>query len=89
VLGHRVRGRVATILLQAPSAGRLVLSGAGVRTTTVKVPRGGRMTLTASLSSARLASLRRTHRHLRVRLKLAFRTTAGARSSTTTTVVFA
>jgi hypothetical protein len=89
VLGHRVRGRVATILLQAPAAGRLVLSGPGVRTTTVKVPRAGRMTLTASLSAARLASLRRAHGRLRVRLKLAFRTTAGARTSATVAVVFA
>ncbi len=89
VLSHRVRGRVATIVLQAPSAGTLVLSGPGVRTTTAKLRSGGRVTLTASLSQARIASLRRTRHHLRVVLKAAFKPTAGSSSSATATVTFA
>jgi hypothetical protein len=89
VLSKRVRGRIATVALQVPSAGRLVLSGRGVRTTTAKLSKGGRVTLTASLSSARMASLRRTHQHLRVRLTARFKSTKGSSSSAAFTVTFA
>ena len=89
VLSRYVRGRVATIVLQAPSAGTLKLSGPGVRTTTAKLRKGGRVTLTTTLSKARMASLHRGHHHLKVRLKAPFTPTAGASSSATTTVTFA
>jgi hypothetical protein len=89
VLSHRVRGRVATVQFQAPSAGTLVLSGRGVRTTATKLHQGGHVTLTATLSKARMASLQRGHRHLRVLLKAAFKPTKGSSSSATATVIFA
>jgi hypothetical protein len=89
VLSHRVRGRVATIQFSAPSAGTLMLSGRGVRTTSKKLLRGGSVTLTATLSKARMASLQHTGQQLRVLLKAAFKPTKGSSSSATATVTFA
>jgi hypothetical protein len=89
VLSYRVRGRVATIQFSAPSAGTLVLSGPGVRITTAKLRQGGRVTLTATLSKVRMASLQGAHRRLRVPLKATFKPVAGSSSSATATVTFA
>jgi hypothetical protein len=89
VLHHSVRGHTATLLLQVPAAGTLVLSGRGVHPATVKVRKGGRVTLRALLSSASIASLRRGHHHLRVRLKAVFKPAKGSSSSTAITVTFA
>jgi hypothetical protein len=89
MVSWRRRGRTATIVLQAPTAGTLTLTGRGVRSTRVHLRRGGRVTLTATLSRARMASLRRTHRHLKVRLKAIFKPLSGASSHVTATVPFA
>jgi len=85
---HR-RGPVATIVLQAPAAGTLKLSGRGVRSTSAELRRAGRVTLTATISKARLAALRQGHRHLKVRLKATFKPAVGASSSASVTVPFA
>jgi hypothetical protein len=83
----RTRGAVATIVIQTPAAGRLTLRGHGLATTVHRVPRAARLRLTLTLSKAARASLRR-HR-LRIALHASFQSTAGARSSATTTVSFA
>lgn len=89
ILSWRRRGRMATIVLQAPAAGTLGLSGRGVRSTSVHLGQGGRVTLTATLSRARMASLLRGHRHLKVRLKVTFKPARGAASHVTVTIPFA
>ncbi len=83
------RGRVATVVLLAPAAGVLKLSGHGVRSMSAHLRAEGRVTLTAILSKARVASLRRSHRQLKVRLKATYRPTTGAGSSVAVTVPFA
>jgi hypothetical protein len=89
LLGWHRRGRVATIVLQVPAAGTLRLSGRGVRSTSAHLRHSGRVTLTATLSRARMAALRRGHRRLKVHLEATFKPTAGASSRVTATVPFA
>ncbi len=89
LLRWRRRGRVATIVLQTPGAGTLTLSGAGVKTTTAHLRKGGTVTLTATLAKARMAALLRGHRRLRVRLKATFKPLKGAASRVAVTIPFA
>lgn len=88
LVSWRRHGRVAMIVLQAPGAGILKLKGRGVRSTTVHLRQGGRVTLTATLSRARMAALQRGHRHLKVRLQATFKPTKGASSKVTATIPF-
>jgi hypothetical protein len=89
VLAHRVHGHTAELVLKAPAAGTLVLSGLGMHTVTRRVSKGGRVTLSTLLSRAGMASLQRAHHDLRVRLKVLFKPTKGSSSSATVTVTFA
>jgi hypothetical protein len=89
LVSWRRRGRVATIVLQAPGAGTLKLMGRGIRSTTVHLRQGGRVTLPATLSRARMAALQREHRHLKVRLQAIFTPIEGASSRVITIVPFA
>jgi hypothetical protein len=88
LVSWRRRGRVATIILEAPGAGTLRLLGRGIRSTTVHLRQGGRVTLTATLSRVRMAALQRGHRHLKVRLQATFTPTKGASSKVTAIVPF-
>ena len=91
VLSHRVRHRIATIVVQVPSAGTLSLSGKGVRSAHQKPRKAGRVTIRGVLSRAGTAALRRSHsrhRHLRVPVKLTFKPSTGAGSSATVPVAF-
>jgi hypothetical protein len=88
ILGAKTRGAVATILLRAPAAGRLILRGRGLTTSSRTLARGARVTLTVRLSRAGAARLRRHRRPLKVQLRASFKTAAGASSSTTTTLSF-
>jgi hypothetical protein len=89
LLSHSVHGHTAKLVLKAPSAGTLVLSGRGVKTTSKKVSKGGHVTLTTLLSRAGIASLRHAHHGLRVQLKAVFKPAKGSSSSATVTVTFA
>ncbi|HTA15213.1 MAG TPA: hypothetical protein VK781_10205 [Solirubrobacteraceae bacterium] len=88
ILSHRVKGGVATIVVQVPAAGQLVLSGKGVRSSLRKVGGAKRITLKVTLTRAGAASLRKRHNRLRVRLAVAYRSTGGQRSSAMVTVGF-
>ncbi len=90
VLSYRVRGHVATLVLQVPSAGRVLLAGVGVRSAGAHAAKAERLTLRVSLSKAVVASLRRNRRHrLAVKLTASFKPAAGSDSSATVTVTFA
>jgi hypothetical protein len=80
ILSHRVRGRVATIALEIPAAGRIALTGRGLRPVHATAAKAERLTLRATLSPAAAASLRRGHRPLRVRIEASFTPHAGAGS---------
>jgi uncharacterized membrane protein YgcG len=89
ILSHRVKGRVATIVVQVPAAGKLVLSGRGVRSVRRETAEGERVTLRTVLTRAGVASLRRRHNRLPVKLKASFKQAGGPSSSATVTVNFA
>ncbi len=87
ILGHRVRGDVATVVLRVPSAGTATLAGKGVRGTSKQAARAEQLTLRVGLSRAASASLRHHHR-LVVKLRASFHSTSGSSSSAAATVVF-
>jgi hypothetical protein len=89
ILSHKVRGHVATVVLQVPSAGKITLAGRGARSVGAQAAKAERLTLRVSLSKAVVASLRRGHHHgQRVKLKASFKPTRGSGSSATVTVTF-
>jgi hypothetical protein len=87
VLSHRVKGRVATIVLQVPAAGTVSIAGRDVRTAGKQAAKAERLTLKVDLAKAAVATLRRRHR-MEVELKASFKPTTGAGSSATVTVTF-
>jgi hypothetical protein len=88
ILRAQTKGAVATIVLQAPAAGRLTLRGHGVRSSTRAVASARRVTLKVRLSRDGVASLRRRHTPLKIRLDASFEGAAGASSKATTTLTF-
>jgi hypothetical protein len=91
ILSHSVRGRLATLVLQVPSAGRVALAGRGVRSAGAYAAKAERLTLRVSLSKLAVASLRRDRHHrLRVTLRASFRPAGGSgASSAAVTATFA
>jgi hypothetical protein len=89
ILSHKVRGDVATLVLQAPAAGKIALGGSGVRSVRRETAKAERVTLRAVLSKAGVASLRHRHHRLQVTLKASFKQTGGPSSSATVAVTFA
>jgi hypothetical protein len=88
VLSRKVKGSEAVLVVQVPSAGRLVLAGTRVRAVHEQTDRAERLTLRAVLTRAGVASLRARHRRMRVKLKLSFAPVGGPSSSTATTIAF-
>jgi hypothetical protein len=88
IVSHRVKGTVATIVLQVPAAGRLTLSGKGVSSSAHNAAGAKRLTLKVTLNRAGTASLRRRHNRLPVRLTVHYKSTSGQSSSATATVRF-
>ena len=81
VLARKVSGKRASVTLRVPSAGRVTLSGKGVRTTTVSARGAGTVTAHVTLSSSGAKTLRKNaarHRALVVRLRAAFTPAQGA-----------
>jgi hypothetical protein len=88
VLSHRVRGKVVTVVVQVPAAGKLALDGTGVALVRRETAKAERVTLRTVLTKAGVTSLRRHHR-LRVKLAVSFKITGGPSSSSLLTVTFA
>jgi uncharacterized membrane protein YgcG len=88
IVSHKVKGGLATIVLQVPAAGRVTLSGAHVTKVARTVGKGERLTLKVKLTRAGTASLRRHRNLLRVVLKAYFAPKSGTDSSATTSVSF-
>jgi hypothetical protein len=87
VLSHRVKGKVAKIVIQVPAAGKLAMKGKGVRSVSREADRAERVTLGAALSKAGAASVRR-HRRLKVKLSISFKPVTGPGSSAAVNVAF-
>jgi hypothetical protein len=89
ILSHKVKGHIATLVLQIPAAGKVVVSGGGVRAIGKGVTKPERLTVKVPLSKAGTASLRKHRNRLSVALKASFKPTSGASSSAGVTVHFA
>jgi hypothetical protein len=89
VVRHRVKHRRAIVTLEVAGAGRVTVSGRGVRGASRRLRKAQIFTLTLPLSRSGLTSLRR-HRHkgLVVRLQIRFVPATGRRASTQLTVRF-
>jgi hypothetical protein len=88
IISHKVKGNVATIVLQVPAAGNVSLGAAHVTRVNRKVTKARRLTLKVKPTRAGAASLQRHNRLLWVALKASFETKSGASSSASTWVRF-
>jgi uncharacterized membrane protein YgcG len=88
LISHKVKGDTATIVVQVPAAGYLKLSGKDTGSVRRETAKPERVTLTAKLTRAGVASLRRHDKRMKVSLKVAFKPTSGASSSATLSVLY-
>ncbi len=88
LVSHHVKGHTATIVVQVPSAGYLTMSSKGLKALSRQTARSERVTLTAALTRAGTAALRKHHQRMKLVLKLSFKPTSGAASSATLSVLF-
>jgi hypothetical protein len=78
VLRHNAKGQTATIVVKAPSAGRLVASGRFLSRAEKRLGKAGTATLTLTLSRAEQAVLARHRgRKLEAHVELRFTSTHG------------
>jgi hypothetical protein len=89
ILSHKVRGKVVTIVVQVPAAGKVTLSGGHLTSASRRAGASERLTLKGNLTRAGTASLRKHRNRLKVALKASFKPASGASSSATVTVTFA
>jgi hypothetical protein len=89
ILSHKVRGKVVTVVVQVPAAGKVTLSGGHLTSASRKAGASERLTLKGNLTRAGTASLRKHRDRLKVVLKASLEPTSGSSSSATVTVTFA
>jgi hypothetical protein len=89
ILSHRVRGKIVTIVVQVPAAGKVTLSGGHLKSASRRAGASERLTLKGTLTRAGTASLRKHRDRLEVVLRASFKPTSGSSSSATVTVTFA
>jgi hypothetical protein len=87
IVSHKVKGKVATIVVQSPAAGKLTLGANGIVSSSHQTAKAETVTLRAVLAKAGVASLRKHHR-LKVTLKVSFKQAGGPSSSATVAVTF-
>jgi hypothetical protein len=88
ILSHRVRGRVATLVIAVPAAGGLTLAGDGLRPARHRTSGAARVTLEVLLTRAAVASLHNHHDRLKVKLEASFLANGGARSAARSILTF-
>jgi hypothetical protein len=88
VIGHKVKGRTATITVSVPAAGKLLATGKGLSNGSGKTGKAGTVTVKLTLTKGEVALL---HKHkgrkLTAKVKLTFTPKTGSRLATTTTVL--
>lgn len=82
IVSRKVKGDVATLVVQVPAAGALRLTGNGVRSVREQADGPERLTLRAILTKARAASLRRRRHRSQVELAVSYDQAGGPGSST-------
>jgi hypothetical protein len=88
IISDKVKGNVATLVLQVPAAGKVSVSGAHVTKVTRTVGKAERVTIKVKLTRAGVASLKRHRKLLRVNLKATFDPKSGPASSATASTRF-
>ncbi|HXD53415.1 MAG TPA: hypothetical protein VN618_01550 [Solirubrobacteraceae bacterium] len=88
LISHRVKGAVATVVVEVPAAGSLAGRGRGVRPLRRETARAERVTLHPALSRAASSALHRRHRRLRVPFSVTFAPVGGPSSSVSMTLSY-
>jgi hypothetical protein len=87
VVGHRVKGKTATIQVKVPSAGKLVASGKGLSKASKQAKGASTLTVKLTLTSGEATALsRHKGRQLKAKINLTFTPRSGAKLKTSTTV---
>jgi hypothetical protein len=88
VVGHKVRGKAATIQVNVPAAGKLVASGKGLSKASKQAKGASTLTVKLTLTNGEAALLsRHKGRKLKARINLTFSPRKGKQLKTATTVV--
>jgi hypothetical protein len=88
IIAAKVKGAMAALTLEVPSAGRLTVSGPGLKQAEQTFKQAGNLTMHIGPSSAGLASLHRHHGKLKVKLTASYTPSAGPSFSVFTIVTF-
>jgi hypothetical protein len=88
ILARRVRRDSITLVLQVPAAGKLTVSGKGMKSQSRQADRGERLTVSTVLTKAAAAGLHQRRRRLKIKLEVSFIPVGGAGSKASTTVDF-
>jgi hypothetical protein len=88
IVKHSVKGHGATIVLDAPVAGTVTLSGRGLRSVHASTRRGGKITLKTTLTLTGVSALKKHHGPLKVKLQVSFHPAHGGASTTSTFLRF-
>jgi len=88
VLSSKARGTAASLTLQVPGAGRLTISGSGLKQAARTLKQAGNATVEVSLTRTALASMHKHHGKLTIKLEAFFTPSDGSGSAGFTTVTF-
>jgi hypothetical protein len=86
ILKRRVRRDVVTLIVRVPAAGRLTITGKGVRSVSRQADKAERVTVRVTLTRAAAALLRTHRRSIRLKLDAHFASTGGSSSKASTAV---
>jgi hypothetical protein len=86
IVSRKVEGDVIVLVVQAPAAGKVSVAGKGVKSASRQTDKAERVTVRAILTKAELASMRKGHRRVHVKLDVSFKPVSGASSAATTSV---
>jgi hypothetical protein len=88
VVGHKVRGKTATIQVKVPAAGKLVASGKGLSKASKQAKGASTLTVNLTLTNGEAALLsRHKGRKLKAKINLTFTPKKGKELKTATTVI--
>jgi hypothetical protein len=85
IVSRKAKGGAITLVIQVPAAGKLTVTGKGVKTAGKQAEKAERVSVRVLLDRAAAASVR-NHRHLKVKLAVSFQPVSGARSTASTSV---
>lgn len=88
ILSREVKGDVVTLVVQVPAAGRLLVSGRGVKKLSRRVTKAGRLTLRVVTTKAEDSSLHKHRRRVSLELDASFTPVSGPSSAATIKVAF-